>query len=244
MDPILGGIIKGGLSLLGGLFGGKKTTTTRTDFLQLRKDAEAAGFNPLTALKATGGAGNTTVRHPGLASGEALAIALGEGFDSWAAYDPHAVERGRLEVELMRKQLGQLQAPNPAAVRAGFLDVPQATKVPVRSPRHSADMIPAPTAPLQLGSEELRPASGIAPAQDYEDRYGDVVGGVFGTLAGIGDLASHYVRRYRESAAYQQQQTAKWGPTWAAEDRAKRQAQERRLEENMAKRAEMLAPWP
>ena len=49
------------LGFAGSLLGNRnKPQTTRTNFGQIRRDAEKAGFNPAFALSATGGAGNRT----------------------------------------------------------------------------------------------------------------------------------------------------------------------------------------
>lgn len=60
-----GEIIKGGLGLLGGLFGKKKQKTeTTVNYQQMVASAEAAGFNPLTAIRNGGSAGFTTTTSP------------------------------------------------------------------------------------------------------------------------------------------------------------------------------------
>lgn len=62
---MLGEIITAGAGLLGSLFGKKKQTTTSTvDYQQMVASAEAAGFNPLTALSNGGAAGFTTTTGP------------------------------------------------------------------------------------------------------------------------------------------------------------------------------------
>ncbi|ARC90671.1 hypothetical protein [Rhodovulum sp. MB263] len=58
MDPVVtGSLISGGASLLGGLFGSKKKAKyVVPDYGKIRARAEAAGFNPLTALTSAPGA--------------------------------------------------------------------------------------------------------------------------------------------------------------------------------------------
>jgi hypothetical protein len=62
-----------------------QSSTSRTNFSQLRDDAVAAGFNPLTALRATGGAGNvtTTQSRASLSSMGFLSEALSAGTETW-----------------------------------------------------------------------------------------------------------------------------------------------------------------
>lgn len=56
MDPIIGGsLISAGASLLGGIFGKSKAKYVTPDYAKIRRKAEAAGFNPLTALTAAPG---------------------------------------------------------------------------------------------------------------------------------------------------------------------------------------------
>lgn len=107
-------------------FGGDKDrqTTTRVNYAQLRNDAQAAGFNPLTALKATGGMGNTTTTEPpALSSRQFIANALNEGLDNWFNRDQIALdkERQRLEVDIARAELDNLRkAQDPATKRFGY----------------------------------------------------------------------------------------------------------------------------
>ncbi|WP_414896648.1 hypothetical protein [Rhodovulum sp. YEN HP10] len=58
MDPVVtGSLISGGASLLGGLFGSKKKAKYVVPYYgKIRARAEAAGFNPLTALTSAPGA--------------------------------------------------------------------------------------------------------------------------------------------------------------------------------------------
>ncbi len=83
MDPVVGGIVKAGLGLLGGLFGKKKAKAPGVDYVKLRNDAQAAGFNPLTALMAGGGAGYQREFSPDLASGAFISDALSRGVDTY-----------------------------------------------------------------------------------------------------------------------------------------------------------------
>lgn len=124
---MIGEIISGGLSLLGGLFGSKKKQTTETtvDYVKMAKSAEAAGFNPLTALRNGGSAGFTsTVSHPGL-SGVTEAVsqiggAIGSAIER--KIDPIDQKRQAVESALLDYQLGTIQ--NKAKAPMMFGDVP------------------------------------------------------------------------------------------------------------------------
>lgn len=108
--PLLAAAIPAGINLLGGLFGRDKTPEpeTKYEFGKMRAAAEAAGFNPLTVLKATGGA-PTSVSNPvpRLSSAAVIADALGTGAREYFASQPDPLQeaRDRLEIDLMRKQL-------------------------------------------------------------------------------------------------------------------------------------------
>lgn len=115
---MLGELISGGLSLIGGLFGKKKEKPQKTemsvDYVKMAKEAQRAGFNPLTALRNGGSAGFTssTTSHPGLSSnwdavgqiGGALGSALEKRFD------PIEQKRTAVESALLDYQLAAIQS--------------------------------------------------------------------------------------------------------------------------------------
>lgn len=154
MGPILAGLAKAAIPLIGGLFGGKKEQTTRTNFVQLRNDALAAGFNPLTALRATGGAGNTTTTLPTMSSGEFIAQALGAGIEGYMNYDPYEKQRSQYETEILRKEAERSYTPfvptgsagpsGPASVSSG----PGTGVVPAITPALLSDDGSTETQPL------------------------------------------------------------------------------------------------
>lgn len=125
-------LISAGSSLLGGLFGRKKEQTTRTNFVQLRDDALAAGFNPLTALRATGGGGNTTTTLPGLSAFEVLADAVGAGVDTYLRLDPIGQKTRDLQNELLQREIETLKAARYAGDSSiGRVPSVQSTRSPV-----------------------------------------------------------------------------------------------------------------
>ncbi|MBT9371788.1 hypothetical protein [Rhizobium sp. CSW-27] len=126
-------------SLVGGLFGSKKTTTTSTsyvDYDRMVRDASAAGFNPLTALRNGGSAGfsTTTTTSPtasqipgALAS---LGGALGEAFEKKT--DPLEQKKRQLDTALVDYQLRQLRE-GPKAMPGQLYPASQTTGVKVSS---------------------------------------------------------------------------------------------------------------
>lgn len=110
----LGGLLKVGGSLLGGLFGSKKQkVSNEIDYVKMAQNAEKAGFNPLSALRAGGGAGfTTTTSHPGLSAwAPAFAGAANAAADFADEYatknDPLMIRRNKAETALMELQLEQ-----------------------------------------------------------------------------------------------------------------------------------------
>lgn len=69
------------LSVIPALFQ-NKPKAPGVDYAKLRRDAEAAGFNPLTALMAGGGAGYQRDFNPAMSSGQFIAEAVVRGLDT------------------------------------------------------------------------------------------------------------------------------------------------------------------
>jgi hypothetical protein len=142
-NAILGATVSavaGGLSAKAN--GGAQRTTTatnstsRTNFQQMRDDAAAAGFNPLTALRMTGGAGNVTTTGnqihstPALSRSAIAARGLASGLNSIgnsiSNYDPLLEQRKKLEIDLLKQQIsnaGATASTLPAGItRMGSID--------------------------------------------------------------------------------------------------------------------------
>lgn len=96
------------------MFGGSdkdQTVTNRVDYKRMVKDAEAAGFNPLTALRNGGAAGFTTTTTPGLSGSAVFANAIGGAAQSFLAnFDPFADRRRETEFRLAEAQIANLNA--------------------------------------------------------------------------------------------------------------------------------------
>lgn len=171
---MIGEIITGGLSLLGGLFGKKKQKVENTvDYVAMARNAEAAGFNPLTALRNGGSAGfTTTVSHPGL-SGVSEAVsqiggALGSALEK--KIDPIEQKRQAVESALLDYQLGTIQ--NKAKAPMMFGDVPTKT---------GSSLIRQPSAPL-AAKRVFAPSTAKANAPGE----GTLVGGDDPRVSGLG----------------------------------------------------------
>lgn len=111
----LGSVVGGVL----GLFGSKKQkTTSSVDYSAMVRNAEKAGFNPLTAIRNGGSAGFTTTTSPSTSSlpgalqniGGALGDAMSDQFD------PVAKKQRQLDTALVDYQLRQLKEGPRAAV--------------------------------------------------------------------------------------------------------------------------------
>lgn len=123
MDPfIIGSAISTAGNFLGRLFGGGDDSSGRIDLRQLVKDAERAGFNPLTVLRNGGAAGYTQTHHPALSTATVVGEALGNIGATLATYDPHADEKRQAERALYDAQLENLQADSGVKMRS--LNVP------------------------------------------------------------------------------------------------------------------------
>lgn len=116
--PIIGAV---GSSLLGGLFGGRskekpkvETVQNTVDYAGMVAGAEAAGFNPLTALRNGGTAGwtksvgTTTGGTSKPTVGASIANAVASGFAAFGNYDPMKAKRDVAEYDLIQAQIGNI----------------------------------------------------------------------------------------------------------------------------------------
>lgn len=87
---------------------GQNKRKSGTDFRKLRDDAIAGGFNPATALQATGG--QAYDRGMSLSSMEMLGSVMQSAGGFFEAIDPVNAETRELENELLRKQIAQIDS--------------------------------------------------------------------------------------------------------------------------------------
>lgn len=182
-----GSIISAGASLLGSIFGGgskkqETTTVNRVDYKRMVRDAEAAGFNPLTALRNGGAAGfsissSTT---PAVPLSSRIADGLSAGTQSFLAnFDPFADQKRELETRLVEAQIRNLTASSDA-FRSQSFNVPGRTAGTVeRRPSGQAAQLAVGPAPESGDRTVTNPWSDFEvnpyylDAEAFEARYGD-----------------------------------------------------------------------
>lgn len=187
-----------GGSLISGLFGSKKKkTTNEVDYVALKNNAEAAGFNPLTALRAGGAAGHTTTTHPALSAGEIFGNAISAAGHAMQNYDPLKTERAQAEYDLLRAQLGNVQAQTKAigSRRSQSFSVPSMRGAQAVAGTGVSGKPIAPsegertvTNPWQESLVDPTVSDGAV----FEERYGDFVGGVLGLVPAARDAWLNY----------------------------------------------------
>lgn len=203
-------LISAGAGLIGKLFGGKddNKSSNRVDYKQMVRDAEAAGFNPLTVLRAGGAAGYTTTHHPALSSVNTVG-AIAEAVGNFAMnYDANKATREQAEFDLVQAQIANIQTET-AQRKAAMLAVPKriagnakdATGRPVadvsKSPLMSlpwATAISAPATPERGDTTITNPNQlrqvypGNTDAEAHEARGGEWTGNVQGLLNTFNDV--------------------------------------------------------
>lgn len=111
---MLGALIGAGASLIGSLFGSgskKQETANYVDYGRMVRDAEAAGFNPLTALRNGGAAGFTVSSTPAAPLSSRLADGVAGATNSFLAnFDPFQDKQREIGFKLAEAQLANLQA--------------------------------------------------------------------------------------------------------------------------------------
>lgn len=192
--------------LIGGIFGKKKDkpqeVVNRVDYGRMVKDAEAAGFNPLTALRNGGSAGFGVQSMPSMTGNNIWGDTAAAAFNAWNNYDPHAQKRESLSDSLMQAQLANIQADTALKMNPRSL-VPKKNSfnVPVKLAAQTTKGIGLAAAPAGLGSPTIPEAGDVAvtnpfqtmkvdakvrDAQNFEDRYGDSELGSMGYGAYVG----------------------------------------------------------
>lgn len=174
----------------------------RDTLLRVREDAEKAGFNPLTALRngASNIGANTYLQAPALSSndfvGQALMQAIDTGFN--APQRELDAETQRLQNDLYRAQIGELQANTQYLSRSHGFGVPAVEQYGVSSDETSGPSLTR-LDPLASGSVYDGNPAGVdgsralatpigwwrtdsswAPTQAVEDEQGDLVSWPYG----------------------------------------------------------------
>jgi len=161
-----------GSSLVSGILGRSKSQTSQSvNLKKMVKDAQAAGFNPLTVLQATGGSGwGSQASASDLDFGSMAAAAAVQGVsDYWSQQQQRdlmdaQIDLTQAETQSIRGQLGQRQA---ALQGAPVQEVPTAAPITRRAgtaPTIAADPASpdlvartAGIAPLGVGSAGIQP---------------------------------------------------------------------------------------
>ena len=214
-----GAILGGVASAVGSIFGGSsksQTTTSYVDYKRMVRDAEAAGFNPLTALR-NGGAAGFSVTSTGAAPLSArIADGVSGGVQNFLAnFDPHKDQQRELETRVVEAQLANLQA-DTALKTVKFGNVPTYTASPVKLVMGSgvkkgqtftsvADVLPPSAGTSQTPDVEKPTVTNPFPsrwgasvnpnvpdAAAWEDRYGDSELLSMAVGAGIGATDIYY----------------------------------------------------
>ena len=184
-------------ALVGGLFKKKEkqTTSGSIDYVKLRQNAEAAGFNPLTALRAGGGAGFQVTHHPVLAGSNFVAQALSDGLQAGFGYDPNQTRRAELETEIMQAQLARLNG----GARPNYGLDPLAATGPNVKVYDGAPLTPEAKAPEITNPWPKYWGWKVSPdapnVEAFEDRYGDLTGGLIGGVTVLGHDVAGGVKR-------------------------------------------------
>lgn len=167
-------------SILGG---GDKETTSHVDYKRMVRDAEAAGFNPLTALRNGGAAGFTSTTTPG----SGLSGALSAMGDFLTNFDPMADRRREKEFALLDAQVRNLDA------ETGWRNTLATASGPVKARPGTASLSSAGTAAQPItpgkltGTNALQGIGGtidmsMPDADAGETRYSDAGGWLFGAI--------------------------------------------------------------
>lgn len=205
-----GEIISAGANIISKLFGGKKSSN-RINYKQLVRDAEAAGFNPLTALRNGGAAGYMQGGNGTPLS--RLAEGVADGAQAFLNnFDPFEDDKREMEFKLVEAQLANLQADT--AMKTRFGDVPSYTATPrkrvmgdgishgqtfksvagVLPPSAGAPQTPTVEKPAVTNPYPTDMGIHVNPAlpdaATWEDRYGEPGSWLGGVLTFAGDAAT------------------------------------------------------
>ena len=164
----IGGLVSAGASVIGSIFGNKpKKTTSSVNYVQMVRNAEAAGFNPLTALRNGGAAGFTTTTTPALSSAEVLSDVGNKVGQFLQDFDPMADDKREAEYALVQAQIANLNASTDALrrpmSRAQSFNVPSYTAGQTeRRPSAVAGRLSSTDARPQYPTKALPAAAGVS----------------------------------------------------------------------------------
>lgn len=155
--------ITAGASLIGSLFGGggSSSSSTSINLQKLVRQAEAAGFNPLTVLRSGAASGFMTTHTPALASAQTIARAVEQGVNTFMETGVNEETR-KQEAELLNAQLELIKAQTNRVKSAPHLGVPRAHGTARAGPSTAAALTGRDLEPVK----GPMPLAGINPAGD------------------------------------------------------------------------------
>lgn len=220
-----------GTSLISGIFGSKKKNeevVNRVDYARMVKDAEAAGFNPLTALRNGGAAGFSVTSQPVLSSsGQAIAGVANAFGDFLQNFDPFEDKMREVQYRTMQAQLDGLQLDN-SSKRKLMFDPPAVsgrrtvTAGPVLGSKASKPQPPSLENPTLTNPFPMSDGSlvnpGFVDAEAWETRYGDIaqeIGGMINLGAdAYANFRSMYDNRRKLTPKEKKEIDESWLPSW------------------------------
>lgn len=181
------------LGLVGSLFGRKKKqeeVVSRVDYGRMVADAEAAGFNPLTALRNGGAAGFSVTSQPVLSSGHAaIGEAIGNIGNFISNFDPFEDKLRETQYGMMQMQLANMQANGVSAPKRMF-DVPAVTgrtKITVNPALALPGSPEAGDLTVTNPWQEAHVDHDVRDAAAVEERYGEIGANLYGGYVGVMD---------------------------------------------------------
>lgn len=192
-------------------------------------DAEAAGFNPLTALRNGGSAGFSITSQPVLSSThQAIGDAVGSIGNFIANFDPFEDKLREVQYRTMEAQLANLQADTALKGRQYMFDVPAVSGRRMKTaasalgskaskPQPPSLENPTITNPFPMSDGSLVNPS-FVDAEAWETRYGDIaqeIGGMLNLSAdAYANFRSMYDSRRKLTPKEQKQIDESWLPSW------------------------------
>lgn len=179
--PLIGAAV----SAIGGLFS-SGDSKNRVDYKQMVKDAEEAGFNPLTVLRNGGSAGYQQTHAPALSAFGGALQTMGQGIAA-VQWDPQADVRAKAEFDLVQAQIANLNADTQTRSRSFNVPTYQgSTTAKTDGPWQMAE--PAGVVGVRMGGFSLTPDTGWSNAQEVEDRMGEPISWLYGVGVTAADL--------------------------------------------------------
>ena len=173
-----------------------QTVTNTVDYKRMVADAEAAGFNPLTALRAGGSAGFAVQRHPALLSAPIPPTSPIGDFLSGIGGVASAfanMQMQRAEYDLAQAQIANLNA-DTRHRNMMFRSPSYAGSAGVRTSGGFEVAQPEPLVAARIAGFQIAPDPWWSNAQEIEDRYGDLASWMYG----IGVIAADGVETLRQ----------------------------------------------